>query len=294
MWFRRCYQGLFDKILHLYNENKPETGVLVTGNPGIGKSFFLIYLLIRFAKLMKTIVLELAEKGKVYLFKPGQDPVLIPGSLAELEELEDKSTIFLHNPKANQEPLFVNAFTVLASSPNSNNYKGFCKRMRTQKFYMPVWSKDEVLSCNRILHTWKHDDELMVKNFSVFGGIPRFLLKYDFYYSELKEAIAKIDVKQIISAAAEPDTFRDFSHKLLHYDVSAEFIAVSMDFASDFVFEELINRWKRQDASELEYFVMETSSSAMMAGPRGKAFEILAHRYLLKVNPVSVDLFMQF
>jgi hypothetical protein len=102
----------------------------VTGNPGIGKSFFLIYLLIRFVILQKVIILQLAEKDRVFLFKPGQDPVVVDIPLADMAELEDTNTIFLHNPKANEEPVIVKAFTVLASSPNPNNYRGFCKRMR--------------------------------------------------------------------------------------------------------------------------------------------------------------------
>jgi hypothetical protein len=119
-------------------------------------------------------------------------------------------------------------------------------------------------------------------------------VKYDSYYNDLIEALAKIDVKQIIGAAAEPETFRDFSHKLLHYEVSAAFTAVGMNFASDFIFDELVNLWEQQGASDLEYFVMETSSSATMAGARGKAFEKVAHRYLEKVSTLSVDLFMKF
>jgi hypothetical protein len=294
IWFRSCYEGLFNKIMDLYNQNRAEIGVLVTGNPGIGKSFFLIYLLLRFAKLKKTIILQLAEKKKAFLFKPGQDPIVVLRPLAELEELEDKSTIFLHNPKANKEPLFVNAFTVLASSPNPNNYKGFCKRMGCEKFYMPVWSEDEILSCNMSLQKWNVDEEVMIKRLSVCGGIPRFLLKYDSYYEDLFQAISKTDAKAVISAAAEPDMFKDFSHKLLHYEVSAAFTAVGMNFASDFIFDELVNQWEQQGASDLEYFVMETSSSATMAGARGKAFEKVAHRYLEKVSTLSVDLFMKF
>jgi hypothetical protein len=71
--------------------------------------------------------------------------------------------------------LFVNAFTLLASAPNPNNYKGFCKRMGCEKFYMPVWSEDESLSCNMSLQKWNVDEEVMIKRLSVCGGNLRFL-----------------------------------------------------------------------------------------------------------------------
>jgi hypothetical protein len=144
------------------------------------------------------------------------------------------------------------------------------------------------------LQKWNVDDEVMIKRLSVCGGIPRVLLKYDSYYEDLFQAISKTGAKAVISGAAEPDMFKDFSHKLLHYEVSAAFSAVGMNFASDFIFDELVNQWEQQGASDLEYFVMETSSSATMAGARGKAFEKVAHRYLEKVSTLSVDLFMKF
>jgi hypothetical protein len=152
---------------------------------------------------------------------------------------------------------------------------------------MPVWSEDEVMSCNSSLQSWNLKREEIEKGFSVFGGIPRFLLDYKTYYEDLKTAISESKEKEIIEKAAEASTFKDYSHKLLHFDVSAEFVVVSMNFASDFVFNELIKLWEKKDASALEYFVMETSNAAMLAGARGKAFEVLAHRYLEKVNTHS-------
>ena len=289
MWVRSCYETLFEKILVLYNQNKSKIGVLVTGNPGIGKSFFLVYLLWRFTQLGKIVIFESAEEKKVYVFKPGKEPVLILGSPVELEELGNKGSVFLHNPMANHEPLFVNAFTVLASSPNPNNYKGFCKRRGCRRFCMPVWSEDEVMSCNSSLQSWNLKREEIEKGFSVFGGIPRFLLDYDTYYQDLRTAILESKEKELIDKAAEASTFKDYSHKLLHFDVSAEFAVVSMSFASDFVFKELIKLWEKKDALALEYFVMETSNAAMLAGARGKAFEVLAHRYLEKVNTHSTN-----
>jgi len=189
VWIRDSYEKLFEVLLKLSCQELPQVGILVTGNPGIGKSFFLLYAMWRFAKLRKTIVFESAEAGKVYLLKPGQDPIVMEGRCTIFEELDSETTIFLHDPKPGVEPLHVNAFTILASSPNPSNYKGFSKRDNSEIFYLPVWTVDEIRSCNAMLTSWNLTDDQLTDGFSKFGGIPRFLLKQEKYSKALQAAI---------------------------------------------------------------------------------------------------------
>jgi hypothetical protein len=284
IWIRDCYESLFDTIFQRYQPKMPERGVLVTGNPGIGKSFFLLYAMWRFVRLNITVIFESAEQGKVYLFKAGRLPNVAQGSPTMLKEIESEETVFLHDPKPGHEPLQVNAFTILASSPNPSNYKGFSKRNHSETFFLPVWTEQEIRSCNQALKSWNKTDEDISNGFSKFGGIPRFLLDQDKYTGLLQAAITTCRPQHIIQNAGAPDNLGEYSHKLLHYEVTSDFKAVTMNFASDFVFDSLTKQWEEDNKLALETFVMETSRAASLAGARGRAFEVAAHRYLLEVS----------
>lgn len=51
--------------------------MLLTGTPGIGKSLWLIYLLIKLAKLKKTVVLEMFHKPSFVVKFSRQDYFLV-------------------------------------------------------------------------------------------------------------------------------------------------------------------------------------------------------------------------
>jgi hypothetical protein len=286
IFIRDSYQKLFEKILCFYNER--QAGVLLTGNPGIGKSVFLRFALYCFLELGKVIAFEAAEQNKVYIFKPGEEPKTYSGDLAYLPELEDRATIFLHDPKAGQEPLQADAFTILASSPNPMNYKGFRKQIKVHTLYMPVWKLGELLTCSNSLKSWKLSPETITQRFSVFGGIPRFIEKYDEYYPDLIAAIEFCDTDSLLTTATKPDLFAKFSHKILHYDVSSSFQAKSMTFASDFVFKRLVEQWELKSKQALEIFVFRTTHITSLGSARGKAFEALAHQRLIQVGTIKI------
>jgi hypothetical protein len=284
IWIRDCYENLFNKILSEYDQGRPEKGVLITGNPGIGKSMYLFYLLWRFCQLGKTVVFELAGHKVAYLFKPGEPPQ-VATSADKFPELQLSSTIFLHDPMPGNEPIFANAFTVVASSPNPKNFKAFCKRDGSRVFYMPVWREDEVKACNSALKSWKFPKQQISDVFSKFGGIPRFLKDPLHYETLLMGSIKSCVPEDILHSGDRPDVFDSFSHKLLHYVVSEDkFTAKSMNFASDFVFDKIVEEWEKDNDIALEEFVVKSKQKPLLAGARGRAFEIVGHKHLMKVG----------
>src|SRR5688572_20816906 len=65
-----CTKKLFDKIMAFKNVRAESQGVVLTGNPGIGKSWFLRYCLFQLARLEATIFYEYVAGRVAWLFLP--------------------------------------------------------------------------------------------------------------------------------------------------------------------------------------------------------------------------------
>jgi hypothetical protein len=108
LFIRQCHEGLFNIIQKLSQPQLPEQGIVVTGNSGFGKSWFLLYCLLRLAQEKKTVFFKSSRLGKGWLFKPNGTVTLV--HLRELEpyppELDKPSTYYLFDPYgAPGEPL---------------------------------------------------------------------------------------------------------------------------------------------------------------------------------------------
>ena len=62
--------------------------------------------------------------------------------------LDDPATWYLVD---SDQPLEVAAKTLLVSSPYNNRYKDFLKHYTSTMRYMPVWTWDEIESCQKVL-----------------------------------------------------------------------------------------------------------------------------------------------
>lgn len=119
---------------------------VVTGSPGIGKSYFLLYIMWRLvqnspAEDPPTIVVQ--YKGKLALCFQGSK--VFKGSIESFEtQLENPNTWLLVD---GMEPVFRNAKTIVFTSPNLNVYSAFLKEVLSTELFMPVWSFDELQAC---------------------------------------------------------------------------------------------------------------------------------------------------
>jgi hypothetical protein len=136
----------------------------MTGNPGIGKTLFSYYLICYLAKFGKPIIYTTRDK----VVKFSSDGVW-EGKFKE--DLRNKETRYIVDAK---NPKYVNARTVLISSPNPNIGKEY--RKNKPAYYMPVWSWDEIVSCHGEIYK-----SLPIRDFKIlfeeWGGIPRYILE---------------------------------------------------------------------------------------------------------------------
>ena len=196
---RHWSKELFDEILAFKARTPGAKGVLVTGNPGIGKSWFLCYCLWRLAQMKSTLFYEHCGMGMAWLLSPNGHVVEydLQKSWAYPPELQSADTFYLFDP-ADSSPrtprLGLPAFTIVASSPNPVHYKQFFKQQAIARYYMPCWSLDELRSV--LPHFAGITDQLLAERFATFGGIPRYVLNNDKRWDdELDEAIKNCDVR---------------------------------------------------------------------------------------------------
>jgi hypothetical protein len=280
LFVRDCYKELFEIILEFHKTDGSQ-GMIVTGNPGIGKSYFLFYCLFRFIKMGKTVVFESSQQKVSWLYRPNEATLCLedaPNEEVFLEQLRSKSSIYLFD--ANQKPpRSVNAFTIIASSPQTETYKEFFKTEGVNKLYMPEWSRSEIENMPSSSLTSEKKSEMYEK----YGGIPRYIKNDDKWGRILLEKIGACDATDVIKTAGNLENYRE-SHMILQYVVNDEYQVESVRFASNYVFELVIKKWELSNKEALNLFFHESKAIKALGGARGRVFEVLAHRMLVKVR----------
>ena len=215
---------------------------IILGNPGIGKSMFLLYMLVKLVAQKETVVYDPFWDKKSFLFSAGTMKI---GELEDFVfELSNASTWYLVDGK---EPAFQEAKTLLVSSPNPKNYKEFHKLNTVKRLFMPIWTWEEIQECKNILYS-SLPEEKVEELFMKWGGIPRFVLGKAMDETNtnlLDEAISAkaTRLKELISYIGESDTETDVSHKLLHIIVHEGYTTKHIAFASDYVANKIIGKY---------------------------------------------------
>jgi len=215
-------RNLWKEVLSI--TSNPNTNVLVTGSPGIGKSRSMAYLLKELLSLGKTVVYEAAKEGNIFVFKvkrgsvDGDGDMVIGdgigmnnleyevmskyGAAIDAVELEDANNFYLIDPgEDSAEPKLVNAHTIMASSPNSSRYKGFAEKLdRTTTLYMSLWERSELEVMCRIL-SLGITSEVFESRFYFVGGRPRYVLNDENYTKAVENS--RNDVQSMNSGMLE-------------------------------------------------------------------------------------------
>lgn len=194
--------------------------------------------------------------------------------------MNDANTFYLFDPAAiPQEPEPCIAFTIVTASPNKAHYKDFLKQIGGEKYYMPCWTWEEVE--NILPYFPKYPPMKVEDRFSRFGGILRYILsntiKWDF---ELERAIAASSISDIEQSAGGPDALPSVSHKLMQYEVDADYECSRVRFASDYVATRVVEhlfKWKKEDVLRFLQFSKDESTLAIL---RGVFFERYVHTVL--------------
>mmetsp|Transcript_12456 Transcript_12456/g.37376 ORF Transcript_12456/g.37376 Transcript_12456/m.37376 type:complete len:698 (-) Transcript_12456:1189-3282(-) len=295
MFVRPCWVKLYDVVMGKM-ESRAGTkgeGIILTGNPGIGKSWFLSYVLYRVASEMPTraVVFESVAEEKLWVF--GAD-----GSVRQLdweqrrhvEELNDASTIYLfdpagHNTGQTREPYRCLAFTIIASSPNKNNYRDMLKH-GGKILYMPPWSLAELRTAAPFVPKPPSAQDV-AERFAHHGGISRAVLSDDpeLWDAQLQAAVESCNLGAVKRSLGHSDADESATHKVVAYKViedgHAPYTRVRVDFVSPHVGKLVFDQYHSAKRAELATFLLSAQGSPTVAGVCGALFEQLVHRTLV-------------
>ncbi|RGB25226.1 hypothetical protein C1646_747443 [Rhizophagus diaphanus] len=245
---------------YLYNTLKENSAVglrrfLITGTSGIGKSCFLIYILI-----------QLLCEGVTVIFQPINDEyfcieenlTISSGKYVDfMYQLNLPTTWYLADGIIS--PRLVLAKTVVALSPNgiaTKEFQEFEKRHPIE-YYMGPWALEELLTCRE--HVFPLVPKEIVTNlFHKAGGVPRYVLQNVEKRPDAKEMeiVEKEACKRIELAISETDdfdkiikcftenegTYVEISNRIVHRIPDETHCDYHYEWASAYVFDRIQER----------------------------------------------------
>jgi hypothetical protein len=196
--------------------------------------------------------------------------------------LDDPHTVLLLDCSVNRQPVAGRAKMLVTSSPNRDRYKDFTNQV-CRKLYMPLWSFEELELCRAECFP-AIPAAALVERFTQWGGVARWTIgDTDDSAGAMQEALGNMDFDRAVSAVGAKDGIdpkgHSLTHRLIHAEVSAEFMSWTFKFASPFVLEAVLQKCAT-DAEEKCRSFLATMTDSVYAALRGQVFEAYAHRLL--------------
>lgn len=293
------------------------THALVTGNPGIGKSRSLMYMIKLLLEDSKLVIFESRRQKQFFAIVPpakhgkGNSYKVWSTSAVGFNflcpALQDPSNFYLVDPGAVAEgPTFVEAHIVLAASPNRDHYHEFIKDKGVQMYMMPPWTCNELIAVRSVIDNEAPLSESEISSrFYKFGGIPRYVYALNQqYHDAIETALSELSFTQLLksmekgsiiemnqsSAQRVPSIL--FQYKCVTIDQQASYKMESsnyrLEIASGFVLEQTHNRFWKEIANALNPKSIDYTGSFAL----GRFFEAVAVRSLsnggiFKVHPLT-------
>jgi hypothetical protein len=283
MYIRADYVGLWAELQRVLESGLRR--IVVSGNPGIGKSWFGLYVAFKLlsGSTPPTIVWEARLSGTRTLIR---NSAVLQGTLDSFgSELADRNTWYLVDESVFPGPWRVEARTLVFSSPKRDNYRLILKATASTIRYLPVWRWDEIEACRQLLYPRDavRTADAVQEAYLRWGGIPRFVLEKLADASaqmQLESAIvSSTNLSLLVRAVGEIDSAPESSHRISHIATSAPYVQTTVTFGSDYIKARVTELLLRHQREELFSFVSR-ESSPLFAQMRGDCFEALAHETL--------------
>jgi hypothetical protein len=220
LYTRESQRKLWNEVFS-YSEEKEGNGVIVLGNPGIGKSRSMTYLLKILLENKKQIIYEARKDRILYSFIPKDDGSYEVFSLSlkefdpiKCEILKNPNSYYLIDPDLPQSITNVPAHKILAASPQKAHYHEFQKTPGTDIMWMKSWNKEELkVLQNKIKIDSKFlNDQEFNERYFYFGGRIRFIfankIDYDKYFIHLIEALKNLTFDNLINTLCGTINFK--------------------------------------------------------------------------------------
>ncbi|KAG3046421.1 hypothetical protein PI124_g24540 [Phytophthora idaei] len=143
------FRELMRKVKMCFKD-KSDSNMVVTGNPGTGKSRFYLYCIFQLIRCHRVEVQELTTRGRVLRLTDGTSSMLCGW----------------HG---------VSILFAAPDTPRMNNYA----KVESFKYITPAWSLEELQDYNSLLSDkLELPDDVLISRYKKFGGIPRYIFTW--------------------------------------------------------------------------------------------------------------------
>ncbi|PKK65793.1 hypothetical protein RhiirC2_868652 [Rhizophagus irregularis] len=277
---RQCYPYFREFIFN----DKDFKRYFITGNPGIGKTYFGRLLLITLLKKGKTVLMD--HKDFTLYINPKEKMTFRVNTDEYKLFAQDSDTWCIIDER---EPQISHDFNVgkliMVSSPKKELIKDFVKASKCKSMYMPVWEKDEVLDYCELL---KIDSiTLVMEKFKLCGGIARLIfdpsMNLKCIEKIIERAVTSIDSK-ILDYQGKTVNDDELTYKLIHIhtnlpsdDEEDPYTDSIYYFASEHVANFCLEKLKKDNNKELRKFMNNAKDISEMGSLHGQLFEMICH-----------------
>eukprot|EP00842_Homolaphlyctis_polyrhiza_P004700 jgi/Hompol1/5230/HPOL_004312-RA len=254
----------------------------ITGNPGIGKSLFLFYIMWRISTMdgVGIVVLRRAKDyGLIYVFEKTRC-----WTTSKYDDVVDwlflPDTWYLTDTLATPPGEF-KAVTIVVASPARVHYKEFLKYSSTDSLrYLPVWSLDELKQAAAL---YDIEPGSIEQRYCLIGGIARYVLEKqkEDLSSTIAVSVGRLNIdKFLLIADGKLDKNDEISHLIVHYVVNCDFQMTSLQFSSTYVTEKALRLFSENQHQKLCELLLYNDPTSITSGLRGNLFGAFAHRLL--------------
>ncbi|RIB25685.1 hypothetical protein C2G38_2138650 [Gigaspora rosea] len=280
IFIRKAYKELWEIIATKH----PERDFLITGNPGIGKTFFILFLLYILVGMGKTVIVQrFADPETGYKFSNGTVECTPIRSMRT--DLDNPQVYYLLDTMIPRiDPC--NARKIVVSSPNRDRYKEYEKEGLVDTRIMPTWDLEELEALHQSIYLNTNFNRLR-ELYALWGGIPRYVVeKAEIVSSQnlLEKALDTADFEKIIQSIGNIESDKDVSHRLIHITCNEEYLQTGVTFASKWVADHLLSRFEQSCFEKVKSFLLGSGLQPVFSGLRGQLFEAYAHKVLVRGN----------
>jgi len=265
----------------------------VLGTPGIGKTWFLIYLAWRAIAIAGTagvpardIVLATPRLGWTVLLRAAGG--ISFNAVDYVPALGHKTSLYLYDAtKKKSELQLVSAQTIIASSPDLSPYPQYTKeRPALVKKFMPVWSLAEMSAI--AVHAYGSRIADWQARMEYFGGVPRQVFVEGATLQELKDSFLNDTIREskiaaVVQCIGSRSVHNEATSRLLQFIVDVNYQPVRVEFVSAPIGAEATHFYVQSQRNEVLDFLSQACADfapGSVGGATGKVLEETAHELL--------------
>lgn len=299
---RFLVRSAYEELIENFNEcSEVFRKWVVTGTPGIGKTFFSAYFMWIAACQRKSVVWEPSGAEEIYLMTSDRIQVAEKNALTFNPYLNEKNTVYIvdgHTPRN------VTAWTLLVTSPKRDIYHHYTKSAISSRVFMRPWDHDELQRCRLELYErgrYRASQSVMDRLFEWYGGVPRYVLQHasimlaipgatensvvEKLVRDLKEAVSSHKLSDLQNSFKDEISDGPFSHRILHIwpgSLNGKLVwsSSSLAWASVKIQHYVAEQYALQLFEDLRLFI-DIASMPEAGSFRGVLYESYAH-YILR------------